>query len=266
MAGPIPLEEPNVRSLHRPGEEGDEPRPAGGPEVQPRVHRHRAHPARARPGRQRRRGQRPRRRWAWTWRRSGKRSRRSSRRVRRWSTMGNLPFTPRAKKVLELAMEEASQLGHNYIGTEHLLLGLIKENEGIAAQVLLNLRRQARGRPAAGAGVPRRRPVGGEDMDAPEIGGAPTASSKSKTPALDTFGRDLTELARESKLDPVIGREQGDRARHPDPLPPHQEQPGAHRRGRRRQDRHRRGPGPGNRRGNVPELLRDKRVVTSTSR
>jgi ATP-dependent Clp protease ATP-binding subunit ClpC len=105
-------------------------------------------------------------------------------------------------------MEEASQLGHNYIGTEHLLLGLIKENEGIAAQVLLNLRvklEDVRQQVLEFLGAD---PSGGEDMDAPEIGGAPTASSKSKTPALDTFGRDLSELARESKLDPVIGREQ----------------------------------------------------------
>ncbi|PIE23901.1 MAG: NDP-hexose 4-ketoreductase [Planctomycetota bacterium] len=124
------------------------------------------------------------------------------------ATMSNLPFTPRAKKVLELAMEEASQLGHNYIGTEHLLLGLIKENEGIAAQVLLNLRvklEDVRQQVLEFLGAD---PSSGEEMDAPELGGAPTASSKSKTPALDTFGRDLSELASEGKLDPVIGREQ----------------------------------------------------------
>ena len=124
------------------------------------------------------------------------------------ATMSNLPFTPRAKKVLELAMEEASQLGHNYIGTEHLLLGLIKENEGIAAQVLLNLRvklEDVRQQVLEFLGADT---SSGEEMEAPELGGAPTASSKSKTPALDTFGRDLSELARESKLDPVIGREQ----------------------------------------------------------
>jgi ATP-dependent Clp protease ATP-binding subunit ClpC len=116
-------------------------------------------------------------------------------------TMGQLPFTPRAKKVLELAVEEASNLGHNYIGTEHLLLGLIRENEGVAAQVLLNLGLKL------------------EDVreEVLELLGAdmPTESSspeqkkggKSKTPALDAFGRDLTELAREGKLDPVIGRQ-----------------------------------------------------------
>ena len=128
-------------------------------------------------------------------------------------TQGNLPFTPRAKKVLELAVEEASTLGHNYIGTEHLLLGLIKENEGIAARVLLNLgvkleevreevleflgadyrgEEESGGEAAAGGG--------GEQAAGQQSGG------KSKTPALNAFGRDLTALARDGKLDPVIGR------------------------------------------------------------
>ncbi|MBI1851851.1 MAG: ATP-dependent Clp protease ATP-binding subunit [Planctomycetes bacterium] len=117
-------------------------------------------------------------------------------------TMGQLPFTPRAKKVLELSLEEASNLGHNYIGTEHLLLGLIRENDGIAAQVLMNLgikledvREEVL--EFLGAETP---PEPGEEKEA---GGVP---AKSKTPALDAFGRDLTELAREQKLDPVIGR------------------------------------------------------------
>ncbi len=121
------------------------------------------------------------------------------------ATMSNLPFTPRAKKVLELAMEEASQLGHNYIGTEHLLLGLIKENEGIAAQVLLNLRvklEDVRIQVLEFLGADT---SGEEELDTGDLtGGAP--QGKSKTPALDAFGRDLTELAREGKLDPVIGR------------------------------------------------------------
>ncbi len=123
------------------------------------------------------------------------------------ATMSNLPFTPRAKKVLELAMEEASQLGHSYIGTEHLLLGLIKENEGIAAQVLLNLRvklEDVRQQVLEFLGADTGE---ADDIDASEMG-APSSSGKSKTPALDTFGRDLTELAREGKLDPVIGRKQ----------------------------------------------------------
>jgi len=119
-------------------------------------------------------------------------------------TMGQLPFTPRAKKVLELALEEASNLGHNYIGTEHLLLGLIREQEGIAAQVLQNLNVRLEDvreevLELLGAEVAQ-----GEDEDT-----EPTqqTATKSKTPALDAFGRDLTELARGDKLDPVIGRE-----------------------------------------------------------
>ena len=126
-------------------------------------------------------------------------------------TMGQLPFTPRAKKVLELSLEEASNLGHNYIGTEHLLLGLIKENEGIAAQVLMNLgvkledvREEVLDFLGADAGD--------DDDDDPGLGESPGGGSgggggKSKTPALDSFGRDLTELAREGKLDVVVGRE-----------------------------------------------------------
>jgi ATP-dependent Clp protease ATP-binding subunit ClpC len=117
-------------------------------------------------------------------------------------TMGQLPFTPRAKKVLELASEEASGLRHNYIGTEHLLLGLIRENEGVAAQVLMNLnlkledvREEVLELLGADMSNSESAPSGGEK-----------SSKKSKTPALDAFGRDLTELAKEGKLDPVIGR------------------------------------------------------------
>jgi ATP-dependent Clp protease ATP-binding subunit ClpC len=124
-------------------------------------------------------------------------------------TMGQLPFTPRAKKVLELSMEEAGNLGHNYIGTEHLLLGLIKENEGIAAQVLLNLGvklEDVREEVLDFLGAD----TGEEEDDETSIGGEEPPSGagggKSKTPALDSFGRDLTELAREGKLDAVIGR------------------------------------------------------------
>jgi len=111
--------------------------------------------------------------------------------------IGDIPFTPRAKKALELAAEEARSLGHNYIGTEHLLLGLIKEGEGVASQVLLNLGLDlARVRneilEVLGSGVP------GFGQNQQQV--------KSKTPALDTFGRDLTALANENQLDPVIGR------------------------------------------------------------
>ena len=129
-------------------------------------------------------------------------------------TMGQLPFTPRAKKVLELALEEASNLGHNYIGTEHILLGLIRERDGKAAKVLTNLsvkletvREEVLD--FLGADVPQgakaaRRSSRRLRRRSPRQGGA--APSKSKTPALDSFGRDLTEFAREGKLDPVIGR------------------------------------------------------------
>jgi ATP-dependent Clp protease ATP-binding subunit ClpC len=123
-------------------------------------------------------------------------------------TMGQLPFTPRAKKVLELSMEEAGNLGHNYIGTEHLLLGLIKENEGIAAKVLTNLGvklEDVREEVLEFLGAEHGEEEEEEQSEQP-IGGQP-GTSKSKTPALDAFGRDLTELAREGKLDAVIGRE-----------------------------------------------------------
>ncbi len=120
-------------------------------------------------------------------------------------TMGKLPQTPRAKKVIEYAMEEARNLNHNYVGTEHLLLGLLREQEGVAAQVLMNLGLKLEdvreevlnllGHGLEGAEAGERQPSSGGK------------SSKSKTPALDSFGRDLTELAKQGKLDPVIGRE-----------------------------------------------------------
>ena len=118
-------------------------------------------------------------------------------------TMGQLPFTPRAKKVLELSMEEAQELGHNYIGTEHLLLGLIRENDGVAAQVLLDLELKLEDVREAVLELL------GADASVQSESSAPSSqpkSSRSKTPALDAFGRDLTELARDGKLDPVIGR------------------------------------------------------------
>ncbi|MFP4058541.1 MAG: ATP-dependent Clp protease ATP-binding subunit [Candidatus Brocadiia bacterium] len=111
-----------------------------------------------------------------------------------------LPYTPRAKKVLELAMEEARSLGHHWIGTEHLLLGLLRERDGHAAQALMNL----------GIKLEEVREeihnfLGSEfQAETPSKGQKKT---KSETPALDSFGRDLTALAREAKLDPVIGRE-----------------------------------------------------------
>jgi ATP-dependent Clp protease ATP-binding subunit ClpC len=122
-------------------------------------------------------------------------------------SMGQLPFTPRAKRVLELSMEEASNLGHNYIGTEHILLGLIKESEGIAARVLTSLNvklDEVREEVLEFLGAE----VSQDETDTGSATGseAPQSPGKSKTPALNTFGRDLTVLARENKLDPVIGR------------------------------------------------------------
>jgi len=121
-------------------------------------------------------------------------------------TMGRLPQTPRAKKVIEYAIEEARNLNHNYVGTEHLLLGLLREHEGVAAQVLMNLGlklEEVREEVLhlLGAGVEP------EDSQAAAAGETPQRRGKSKTPALDSFGRDLTELAKEGQLDPVIGRQ-----------------------------------------------------------
>ena len=110
----------------------------------------------------------------------------------------DITFTPRAKKVLELAVEEARNLNHNYIGTEHILLGLVKEGEGIASKVLQDMKIDLE---RIQQEVMR---MLGEQT---KPGGQATTSRKSSTPALDTFGRDLTALAVEDKLDPVIGRE-----------------------------------------------------------
>src|SRR5688572_28117023 len=135
-------------------------------------------------------------------------------------TMGKLPQTPRAKKVIEYSMEEARNLNHNYVGTEHILLGLLREQEGVAAQVLMNLGLKLEevreevlnllGHGIEGEGTERGgREGAGVSGSSSESGGKESSgrSSKSKTPALDSFGRDLTELARQNKLDPVIGRE-----------------------------------------------------------
>jgi len=126
-------------------------------------------------------------------------------------TMGKLPQTPRAKKVIEYSMEEARNLNHNYVGTEHILLGLLREQEGVAAQVLMNLglkldevREEVLN--LLGHGIEGAEGERGGRGGVAEEGGE-GRKSRSKTPALDSFGRDLTELARQKKLDPVIGRE-----------------------------------------------------------
>src|SRR5687767_10168173 len=113
---------------------------------------------------------------------------------------GHIPFTPRAKKVLELSLREALQLGHNYIGTEHILLGLIREGEGVAAQVLVKL--------GADLGRVRQQVI---QLLSGYSGAKEPSGGSTETPSgslvLDQFGRNLTQLARENKLDPVIGRE-----------------------------------------------------------
>ncbi len=129
-------------------------------------------------------------------------------------TMGKLPQTPRAKKVLEYSMEEARNLQHNFVGTEHILLGLLREQEGVAAQVLINLglkledvREEVLNLLGSGLESGEGSERGGREGEGAEAeGGGSSRGSKSKTPALDSFGRDLTELAKQGKLDPVIGR------------------------------------------------------------
>ena len=160
---------------------------------------------------------------------------------------GHIPFTPRAKKVLELSLREALQLGHSYIGTEHILLGLIREGEGVAAQVLQKL----------GADLNRVRQqviqlLSGFQGKESAAAGAATSSggeAPSSSLVLDQFGRNLTQDAREGKLDPVIGREQEIErvmqilSRRTKNNPVLIGEPG------RRQDHDRRGPGPGHRQG-----------------
>ncbi|MBE3068848.1 MAG: ATP-dependent Clp protease ATP-binding subunit [Planctomycetes bacterium] len=117
-------------------------------------------------------------------------------------TMGKLPQTPRAKKVIEFAIEEARNLGHNYVGTEHLLLGLLREHDGVAAQVLMNLGLKLDDVRAEVLNI-----LGASMEGEGAPGTEEERRGKSKTPALDSFGRDLTQLAVEGKLDPVIGRQ-----------------------------------------------------------
>ncbi|MDQ3294415.1 MAG: ATP-dependent Clp protease ATP-binding subunit, partial [Actinomycetota bacterium] len=131
------------------------------------------------------------------------------------SPSGHIPFTPRAKKVLELSLREALQLGHNYIGTEHILLGLIREGEGVAAQVLVKLGadlsrvRQQVIQLLSGYQGPAGRTEGGQSPAGANVGGSTKddpAGDKGNSQILDQFGRNFTQLARERKLDPVIGR------------------------------------------------------------
>jgi len=122
-------------------------------------------------------------------------------------TMGKLPQTPRAKKVIEYSIEEARNLNHNYVGTEHLLLGLLREQEGVAAQVLMNLGLKLEDVREEVLNLLGHNMESGESTSGASGGERTSGKSKSKTPALDSFGRDLTDLARQAKLDPVIGRQ-----------------------------------------------------------
>ena len=127
-------------------------------------------------------------------------------------TSGQIPFTPRAKKVLELALREALSLGHNYIGTEHILLGLVRENEGVAARILLDFDADSdkiRNEVIRMLSGPGGRRQGGSGGSGSSGQGTPAASGEGKKSSklLDQFGRNLTKLAAEGKLDPVVGRE-----------------------------------------------------------
>src|SRR5438046_3440735 len=120
-------------------------------------------------------------------------------------TSGQIPFTPRAKKVLELALREALSLGHNYIGTEHILLGLVRENEGVAARILLDF--DADSEKIRNEVIRMLSGPGGRRQGQGAGAGAGAGEGKKSSKLLDQFGRNLTKLAAESKLDPVVGRE-----------------------------------------------------------
>ena len=170
---------------------------------------------------------------------------------------GHIPFTPRAKKVLELSLREALQLGHNYIGTEHILLGLIREGEGVAAQVLVKL----------GADLNRVRQQviqllsGYQGKEAAAAGG-PAEGTPSTSLVLDQFGRNLTQARPGEQARPGHRARERDRAGHAGAVPPDEEQPRPHRRARRGQDGGRRGPGP--RRSSRARSRRRSRTSSST--
>jgi ATP-dependent Clp protease ATP-binding subunit ClpC len=125
-------------------------------------------------------------------------------------TSGQIPFTPRAKKVLELALREALSLGHNYIGTEHILLGLVRENEGVAARILLDFdadSEKIRNEVIRMLSGPGGRRQGGQGAGAQGAAATGAGEGKKSSKLLDQFGRNLTKLAADGKLDPVVGRE-----------------------------------------------------------
>src|SRR6201993_3570229 len=150
-------------------------------------------------------------------------------------TSGQIPFTPRAKKVLELALREALSLGHNYIGTEHILLGLVRENEGVAARILLDFDADAekiRNEIIRMLSGPGRRQAG--------AGGGPQGEKSKSSEPPGQFGRNFKEEAQGGKAGPGRRPPDGDRADHADPRAPPEEQSRFDRRAGCRQDRHRR--------------------------
>ncbi len=170
------------------------------------------------------------------------------------SPQGQIPFTPRAKKVLELALREALSLGHNYIGTEHILLGLIREDEGVAARILLDLdaepdkiRNEVMGSFPGPRDAARGR--------APRASARPKCSSSSAATSPSWPRRVSSTPASDASRD---------RARHADPLAAHEEQSGAHRRARRGQDSHRRGLRAAHRQQRCPSCSRASRSSRST--
>ena len=162
---------------------------------------------------------------------------------------------PRAKKVIELAVDEARRLNHHYIGTEHLLIGLMREGDGVAASVLETL----------GITLDKVRAettrILSQTVQHSQAGTG--GRSTSRTPTLDQLGIDLTAAARAGKLDPTVGRGEGDPASHADPQQAHQEQPRPSRRAGCRQDSHRRGARAADCEPTTfPPTLQGKRLVT----
>jgi ATP-dependent Clp protease ATP-binding subunit ClpC len=179
-------------------------------------------------------------------------------------TMGKLPQTPRAKKVIEYAIEEARNLNHNYVGTEHLLLGLLREQDGVAAQVLMNLGLKL---DEVRDEVLNLLGAGTEGEDVPAVAAEPPRARPRAARAREDARARLVR-PRSDRVGPGQQARPGHRAggrnrtRGADSLPPPEEQPGAARRGRRGQDRNRRRAGTSIIEGDdVPELLADRRIV-----
>ena len=172
-------------------------------------------------------------------------------------TSGQIPFTPRAKKVLELALREALSLGHNYIGTEHILLGLVRENEGVAARILADFdadSEKIRNEIIRMLSGPGRRQAG------------PGSGAADRRQEVEQAARPVRaqphQARRGGQARPGRRPPERDRAGHADPLAPHQEQPGADRRARRRQDGRRRGPRPAHRHQRGARAAANKQIYT----